>query len=184
MKILGRRTELRPAVDSDREKVYEWLARSDLTWSMMGPPGYPDHPVPSWEEFCRDYTPSFFDASGDGRGRVFIILVEGAEVGTVGYDLLDSEKSRVVLDIWMKEEKQCGRGYGSDALDTLCRYLHETHGIENFVISPSARNKRAIAAYEKAGFEIRGPMSREEQEREFGVSEFDDNLLMMRAMTS
>jgi hypothetical protein len=102
MIIHGRTAALRPADESDREKVFAWLTRSDLTRSMMGPPDYPDHPVPSREEFCRDYTSSFFDASGDGRGRVYIILVDGEEVGTVGHDLLDREKNTVVLDIWMR----------------------------------------------------------------------------------
>ena len=54
---------LRPAVASDRRQVYEWLARSDVTPSMMGPPDYPDHPIPSWEEFCADYLPHYFDDS-------------------------------------------------------------------------------------------------------------------------
>lgn len=71
-------------------------------------------------------------------------------------------------------------GYGSDALTTLCDYIYKTYGITDFIISPSARNKRAIAAYRKRGFEYVSTLSKEEQEREFGKSECNDNILMIK----
>ena len=173
---------LKPAQESDRKKIYSWLTRSNLTSSMMGPPHYPDQSIPSWDEFCEDYTLSFFNTSGDGRGRNYIIAINNEDIGTIGYDLLDKNKNRVLLDIWMKAEKYCGHGYGSDALDTLCKYIHKTYGVSNFIISPSARNKRAIAAYKKAGFEYVRTIDKEEQEKEFGKSEFYDNIIMIKSL--
>ena len=184
MKIAKNKIELKPAQESDREKIYNWLYKSDITASIMGHPKYPDHPIPSWEEFCDEYPLSFFNASGDGTGRVFIIFANDDEVGTIGYDLLDKEKDRVVLDIWMKSEKYCGRGYGNDALQALSRHIHKKYGITNFIISPSERNKRAIAAYEKAGFKRIKLLNRKEQENEFGLSEYDDNVLMIKRLIS
>ena len=148
----------------------------------MGPPDYPDHPIPSWEEFCYDYTLSFFNASGEGKGRNYIIVFTDEEIGTIGYDLLDKNKNRVVLDIWMRAEKYCGLGYGRDALNTLCDYIHKIYGITNFIISPSARNKRAIAAYKKADFKYISIISKTEQEKEFGKSEYDDNIIMIKSL--
>ncbi|MGA1844278.1 MAG: GNAT family N-acetyltransferase [bacterium] len=182
MKIYGDTIELRPAQESDRKKIYDWLTQSNITSCMMGPPEYPDHPIPSWEEFCEDYTLSFFNASGDGKGRNYIIVVNNEEIGTIGYDLLDKNKNRAVLDIWMSDEKYCGHGYGSNALDTFCKYIHKTYGITNFIISPSARNKRAIVAYKKAGFKYVRIINKEEQEKEFGKSEFDDNIIMIKTL--
>lgn len=181
MKITGKIITLIPAQESDRERVYNWLCQSDLTSSMMGLPHYPDHPIPSFEEFCRDYTPAFFNDAGNGKGRNFIITVNNEAIGTIGYDLLDKEKNRVVLDIWMKAEMYCGHGYGSDALKAICAYLHEEYGIDHFIISPSARNKRAIAAYTKAGFMLLNILSKMEQEKEFGLSEYEDNVLMIKS---
>jgi diamine N-acetyltransferase len=180
MKLKGERIELRAARKPDRRKIFNWLTKSDLTIAMMGPPDFPEYPPPSWENFCDDYTLSFFNSSGDGKGRQFIILFQGEEVGTVGYDLLDRKNNRVVLDIWMKAQEYCGYGYGPDALNTLCRYIHGAFGITRFVICPSARNKRAIAAYQKAGFTLKSVMSRTQQEKEFGFSEYDDNVLMIK----
>jgi len=182
MKLKGNRIELHAARESDRKKIFNWLSRSDLTEWMMGVPNFPDLPPSSWMDFCQDYTPSFFNPSGDGQGRQFIILFQGKEVGTIGYDLLDQIKNRVVVDIWMRAQKYCGHGYGPDALSTLCRYIHGTFGIKTFIISPSARNKRAIAAYQKAGFILKSVMNRAQQEEEFGFSEYDDNVLMIKVM--
>lgn len=171
---------MRPARESDRKKIFAWLTRSDLTPSIMGPPDYPDFAIPTWEDFCAEYPLSYFNASGDGRGRNYIIVMNEEEIGTVGYDLLDRKKDRVVLDIWMRSEKFCGKGFGRDALTTLCGHLQKTYGVTTFMICPSARNKRAIAAYRKAGFEVIRPLDREAQLKEFGRAEYDDNILMIK----
>lgn len=179
--IQGRTIQLRPAIESDRKKIYEWLAHSDLTPSMMGPPDYPDGPVPTWDEFSSDYHLDFFNDSGNGHGRNFIILSGDEAVGTVGYDCTDMKEKRTFLDIWLAEERYCRKGYGSDALKTLCRYLFHTYGIVSFIISPSERNKRAIAAYEKAGF-VRLQLDPEEQLEKFGRGEYRDNIIMEKRM--
>lgn len=182
MKIERYNIDLKPAQESDRKRIYNWLCKSDLTSSVMGPPEYTEYPIPTWKSFCDEYPLSFFNATGDRIGRVFIIVANGEDVGTIGYDLLDIEKNRVVLDIWMKAEKYCGRGYGSAALHTLSVYIHEHFGITQFSISPSKRNKRAMAAYQKAGFEYIKTMDKQEQEKEFGLSEYDDNVLMVKQL--
>ena len=182
MEIIGNKIKLIPAQETDREKIYNWLCKSDLTSSIMGPTKYPEYPIPTWEEFCNEYPLSFFNASGDGIGRVFIIIANHNEVGTIGYDLLDKGRNRVVLDIWMKAEQYCGHGYGSDALNALSVYIHENYGITDFLISPSERNKRAVAAYKKAGFKYVKTMDKKEQEKEFGLSEYNDNILMIKRL--
>jgi len=82
----------------------------------------------------------------------------------------------------MKAEKYCGHGYGSDALNALSAYIHEDYEITEFLISPSERNKRAVAAYKKAGFEYVKTMDKKEQETEFGLSEYGDNILMIKRL--
>jgi RimJ/RimL family protein N-acetyltransferase len=185
MNIIGRKITLRPAVISDRKKIYLWLTKSDLTPTFMGYLRYPDAQIPAWKEFCRDYEESFFNSSGNEKGRNFIILADNTEVGTVGYDLFDAKKSRVVMDIWMRAEKYCGLGYGPEALRTLCKYLHQKYGIINFYISPSSRNNRAIRAYLKAGFKLI-KLSRNKAKKEFGfdIYEYDDNIVMKKAISN
>ena len=183
MVLRGEKIKLRPAILSERRLIYAWLAKSDLTPAFMGKPNYPDSRIPTLKEFYQDYKPSFFHSSGNKTGRNYMIIANNIRVGTVGYDWFDDKKRRVVLDVWMRAEKYCGKGYGTDALTTICRFLHKRYGIRDFYISPSLRNTRAMAAYRKAGFKpIR--MSRHVAKKEFGVDIYDysDNIVMRKTL--
>ena len=179
--IRGKQIILRPAVKQDKRPVYEWLAESDTTPSFMGQPHFPDNPAPSWDEFMDDYKPYFFDGSRPESGRCFIILVNNKSVGQVNYDNTDQHR-RTELDIWMSCEANCGKGYGPDALETLCKYLFNKYGITEFVIRPSVRNLRAISAYEKAGFQ-RKKFTPSEEEAEFGPRDYDDSIVLIKRIS-
>jgi RimJ/RimL family protein N-acetyltransferase len=151
-RIPGKLVALRPATMADRKPVFEWLTKSDLTHRMMGPPLYPDSPVPSWEEFFNDYKPYFFAGSEPFLGRCFIIEVNGEPVGQINHDKIYEKDHSTSLDIWMKSSIYTNKGYGTDAILTLCQYLSGYFGCKKFIIAPSARNTAAIRSYEKAGF--------------------------------
>jgi RimJ/RimL family protein N-acetyltransferase len=152
MVLIGTKVMLRKATEADRRNVFEWLAHSDLTPSMMGPPLFPDHKIPTWEEFCQDYRPHYFNDSQTDQGRCFIIVVDGIDIGAICYNLMRFDTTDI--DIWLRSEADCGKGVGSDAIKTLTDHLTREFGIKKISISPSARNQRAIAAYKKAGFEL------------------------------
>jgi len=163
--------------EQDRRAVYQWLAQSDLTPSMMGLPDFPDSPVPTWEEFCGDYGPHFFDGSRPEVGRSFLIEVAGEAVGHVNYDGLDSGRGIAELDIWLRSSADCGLGYGPEALRALTRSLHEAFGITEFILRPSRRNVRAIHAYTKAGFSML-PLTNEEQAKVYGAGDYRDTVVL------
>jgi len=119
---------------------------------MMGPPDYPDSPVPSWEEFIRDYRDHFFNGSNPQMGRCFIIEVDDEPVGQVNHDRISERDHSTELDIWLKGSIYLNKGYGTDALITLCEYLYERFDCRKFIIAPSSRNTAAIRSYRKAGF--------------------------------
>jgi RimJ/RimL family protein N-acetyltransferase len=179
--IQGKRVVLWPATEQDRRSVYEWLTRSDITPSIMGMPSFPDHPVPTWEEFCADYEPYYFDGSRPESGRCFIIIFNGMSAGQINYNNIDFKRHRAELDIWMNAEAYCGKGYGPDALTALCGYLSQAYGVVEFVLRPSARNLRAIRAYKKAGFR-HVELSRKEQEAEYGPGDYEDTVVLVRHM--
>ena len=177
--IHGSKLSLRPAKECDRKKVYEWLTHSDVTPSMMGPADYPDHPIPAWENFCSDYLPHYFDDSAPYLGRCFIIVVGRKDIGVVSYNRIDRNKKETELDIWLCSEAYCGKGYGSDALETVCKYLHGIYGVIRFIIRPSARNKRAIAAYKRAGFKLH-PITMERQIKGYGQPDVKDAVVLIK----
>jgi diamine N-acetyltransferase len=181
--IHGNLVQLRPARKTDRRAVYSWLAESDVTSSMLGLPLYPDVPPPTWEEFCADYGSHFFDDSAPEREASYIIEVGDEAVGHVNYEIVGVPPRHAELDIWMRSERDTGRGWGSDALGALMAHLHSAHGVPKFVIRPSARNRRAIGAYQKAGFTL-VPMTTQEQAHAFGPGDYDDNVVLVREFSA
>ena len=146
---------------------------------MMGPPDYPDHPVPDWDAFCADYVPHYFDDSDPLSGRCFIIVAEGQDVGVVCHNVIDQRRRLTELDIWLRSEADCGKGYGSNALRLCWDHLHESYGVEEFILRPSKRNRRAIAAYRRAGFELL-PLTPAEQHVAYGDGDYADTVVFSK----
>ncbi len=183
MIIRGSIVALRPTTEPDLKAAYDWLAQSDLTALMMGAPTYPDQPIPTEQEFCADYLAHFFEDSAPELGRCFIIMAEGEDIGVICYNEIIEARRETELDIWLKSSAYSGKGYGPDALEALCTELHRVHGIENFVIRPSARNPRAIKAYQRAGFEIQN-ITVEEQELSYGPGDYIDTVVLVKRISA
>ena len=177
-RIQGSIVQLRPACLSDRRDVYSWLAESDVTASMMGPPAYPESPPPTWDEFCTDYEQHFFDGSAADVEASYIIEAGGEPVGHVNYEVRDLPVRCAELDIWLRSERDTGHGYGPDALAALTEHLHSTLGVSTFLLRPSARNHRAIRAYQKAGFVIVS-MTPKQQDEIYGPGDYEDAVLLI-----
>lgn len=182
--LRGKLVTLCLSTRADRRRIFNWLANSDLTSSMLGEPAFPDEPVPSWEEFCEDHTPHFFEGEITEQGRCFIMQVNNEDVGQIYFNDIETKNGikRVELDMWMRAEKYCGRGYGSDALNTLCEFLAKRFGVEQFMVQPSSRNRRAIRAYEKVGF-VRLDIPLEVAVKEWGSNDYDDSVHMVKTIT-
>ncbi len=177
--LRGKTVTLRPAEPRDMRPVYEWLAQSDLTSSMLGPPLFPDVPAPSWEQFRLEYPMHFFDGSRAESGRSYIIEVHQEAAGHINYDGMDDSGRYAELDIWMRSQRYCGHGYGTDAIRTLVSFLESEYHVGQFILRPSQRNPRAIGAYEAAGFR-RQDMSSDEQSLRYGPGEYFDSVLLLK----
>lgn len=146
------KVSIRPTTIHDKKKVFEWLAHSNLTNEMLGGPKFPDNPAPTWKEFDQDYLDYFFDGTRPEKGRCFIIICDGTEVGQINYNPIDKKTKTTELDIWLSDKKYTGQGIGTAAIKLLCSQLFENLGCKQIIIQPSARNENAIKAYKKAGF--------------------------------
>ena len=152
--LTGKTVTLRPATVNDRQKIFEWLTQSDITSKMIGPPDFPENEIPTWEEFIADYHPGYFNSENPDDGKSFIIEVNGEEVGQINYGEIYRDTNMTELDIWLGGNKYCNKGYGTDAIKTLCEYLFSELKCERIIIAPSAKNTDAVRAYEKCGFVI------------------------------
>ena len=171
----GERVDVRPATLADRWMVWEWSELSDVAPLLMS--SEQDGPS-SFDDWCAGWEEYYFTDESPERGRGFIILFDETPVGFVAYNDINPQHRRTELDIWMSGEARCNKGHGPDALRALCGYLYSQIGIRKIYIQPSARNPRAVHAYEKAGFE-RCPASVEEIEAVLGGADHHDSVLMI-----
>lgn len=150
--ISGQKVTLRRTQPADAERAYEWMVLSDLTPLFVGPPLYPDLPVPSRAQFDALYPRRLFGRSNPYDGRALIIRAAADDVGILIYSDVHLLQGAVELELWLAEKRFCGHGFGSDALRLACTWLQSELGVDTFVLRPSRRNVRALRAARRAGF--------------------------------
>ncbi|MEP1126364.1 MAG: GNAT family N-acetyltransferase [Ilumatobacter sp.] len=96
----------------------------------------------------------------DCRPIGFLQLVDAHEEESHHWG--DIEAGTWALDIWIGSPADRGRGLGAQAMSAALGRAFREHGAEVVVIDPVVGNRRAIAFYERFGFE------------HVGVREFDD----------
>lgn len=149
--LRGEQVSLIPAKMEDLNDIYHWLAKSDLTSLMMGPPDYDDSPIPSYEEFIEDYHPGVFNLDTEKKEQSYLILHQQDRIGQINFDGQGHGEGIAEMDIWLKSSNYVGKGLGVEAINLLSAQLLEW-GYRKIIIAPSARNTGAIRAYQKAGF--------------------------------
>ena len=108
------------------------------------------------EKFFKDWNEGYFDVNSPEKGQCFWIIVNGRKIGQVNYNKIDLQNKKVEVDIIIGSEEDMSKGYGSDSLRTLMKYLFEKLGVNKIWIEARGNNPRAIKAYEKAGFKKEG----------------------------
>ncbi|MCL2634863.1 MAG: GNAT family N-acetyltransferase [Oscillospiraceae bacterium] len=151
--IKGTNIELIPAALDDRQNIYSWCFHCETSKSHCGLPDFPDVVIPSYEEFLEDYVEYFFTGAEPEKGRGFMIISNRVQVGFISYTCFHLKPSMAELDIWLNSESHCGKGFGNDAIVSLCNFLYSTQGISEFIMRPSPKNERAVKSYKKSGFE-------------------------------
>ncbi|HEV8563774.1 MAG TPA: GNAT family protein [Actinomycetota bacterium] len=140
MILTGERVVLRPGVVDDVDRLSAILNEPDVA-SRWG--GFEKGEVA--EQFV-------------GDDKVFAVTLDGEVIGAVQYSEEEDPMYRHAgIDIFLTASRH-GRGFGTDALRTLARYLLEERGHHRLSIDPAADNHAAIRAYERVGFRAVGVM--------------------------
>lgn len=152
MIIHGNKVTLRPMTVKEIPLFFEWATQSDATPYWYGE--LQGDQVPTFKEFCKDWKKYYFDGSAPEKGRCFVILKDDSAIGQINYNEIDKKNNSVELDILIAEDRYKNKGYGTDALQTLSKYLFLVMDIQTCWIDVVYTNPRAIRAYQKAGFTI------------------------------
>ena len=111
----------------------------------------------------------------DDEVAVWAIEAEGEVVGIIqAHEETDPRYRHAGIDIVLSSPAQ-DRGFGSDAVRTVARWLIEARGHHRITMDPAAINERAIRAYGRVGFRPIGVMRRYEGDLD---GSWRDGLLM------
>ena len=172
--LTGRLVHLRPATMADRAMVHGWSYAPDVArWLHLSDPQ-----ATAFDAWNEDWEDHYFLDGAPERGRMYLILRDDRPIGVIAHGDVDPRR-RVEIDLWLASETHFGRGFGPDAIEVLVGFLQAERGVRTFMMQPSARNPRAIRAYEKAGF-VRVPATAEEIAADWGGVDHHDSVLMLR----
>jgi aminoglycoside 6'-N-acetyltransferase len=158
--LRGERVALRPATADDVDALVAIRATPEVRSRWLG----------------NDLDADVREMLADPEVHVFVIVDRaGAVIGAIQWwEQTDPDYRHAGVDLFVHPAVH-NRGYGTDAVRTLCRHLFDDVGFHRIVIDPSADNAAAIRCYEKVGFRRVGVM----REYERGADgTWHDGLLM------
>ena len=94
-----------------------------------------------------------------GSGYLAIVPREPADappIGRIDWENLDDHNRSAEVMILIGDPAYWGRGYGTDAMVSLLRYLFHVRRLHRVSLTVLARNERAIRSYQKVGFVVEG----------------------------
>lgn len=153
MNIEAKSIRLRAVEPGDAELLYAWENDSDV-WPVSG----------TTEPFSREQMRRFVErqlAGGDllhtGQLRLIIETVAGSEpVGAVDLFEYDPIHRRAGVGILIHKQSDRCRGYASDAIAVLCRYVRETLNMHQLWCCIGTDNEASLRLFRSAGFTVIG----------------------------
>jgi len=158
MEIRGKRVVLIPIKLGEKDEFYKlvtksygskfWYDKKDKEWTKK-------------ENFFKRWNKNYFSIKPNENGQCFWIVLKRKKIGQINYNSIHKRNKNVELDIIIGEKKNIGKGYGTDALRTLLKFLFENFDIHKVWIEARVDNTRAISAYKKIGFKREGLLREE-----------------------
>lgn len=144
--IKGEKVILREKRKEDALQDYVWrcdpeLARYDATLPLHTT--FEDYLI-GYEEVLR--------YPNTRRKRFAIETLEGKHIGNCTYYDIDEGRKQAELGILIGEREYWGKGYGTDVVSTLLRYIFATTDIERVYLHTLDWNLRAQKCFQKCGF--------------------------------
>lgn len=142
MSAYGNRVHLASMKLEDIDSMIEWSRHAEKLFS--------DYNFPSMNPEERKH---WFDFKTGGRKRCFSIFEqEGKLIGYISLRHVNPFRKRAEMGI-VFDPAFINRGYGTEALRVFLRWYFRELRYRRLILHVAAYNKRAIRAYEKAGFE-------------------------------
>lgn len=144
--LKGKRVTLRAVEPGDLERVYEWMNDRDVTRFIMA-----RYPMSRSDE--EKWLAESSGKNGFARDvRLAIEAEDGTHIGTIGLHAVAPEDRSAELGIMIGDKSLWSNGYGTDAIQTLVRFVFEQMNLHRVSLGVIEYNERGFACYEKCGF--------------------------------
>lgn len=151
--IYGQRIRLRAAERADIPMFVRWINDPEVTehLTMYTPFGLEDET--RWFERMSsapmETHPLVIEVASTGDVSV---PGEWVPIGNTSFFPIESINRSAEIGIMIGEKDYWNKGYGTDAMTTMCRHGFETLNLHRIWLRVDDNNLRGIRAYEKAGF--------------------------------
>ena len=95
-------------------------------------------------------------------------------IGNIGIEDIDNTSRTATIGIFIGDEGNRGKGFGSEALRLACRYAFDRLNLHSLHLWVFSFNERAMNVYKKAGFKEVGRM----RESYYLDGKYHDSILM------
>ncbi|NLK25886.1 MAG: GNAT family N-acetyltransferase [Euryarchaeota archaeon] len=140
--LIGDKVRLRALERSDLPAVVRWMNDPGVTEHLLNAPLTGLQEMEAW-----------YEGNIGSNDRLLAILdPRGDLVGYCGISRLEWEDRRCNLWITIGECDAWDKGYGTDTVRTMLRYLFDELNLNRVSLTVAEDNARAIRVYERCGF--------------------------------
>ncbi len=170
--IRGKKVELRALSNNSVEKILKWVNTPEMK-SLTGT----IFPISEFEH--KDW---IRNRAVDKYDKLFMITTIDTQedVGTIGTKNTDFINGNVELFISIGEESARGKGYGTDAINTLTNFCFDRLRLHKVYMTVFSFNTSAIDKYKKLGFSVEGVL----KEHHFSSGRYSDVVYMAKISPS
>ena len=163
--IEGKLVNLRALEKEDLKTAHKWVNDRELThWLTM------ILPMSMTEE------EKWYDslAMRENDLHYAIETKDGVYIGGMGLHSIDWQSKKAMLGIMIGEKEYWGKGYGTDAVDTVLGIAFDQLGLHKIWLFTYDFNERAQKSYEKSGFKIEGKF----RDDKYHEGRYHDSIIM------
>ena len=142
-KLVGEKVYISPMNMEDAEIYTKWLNNANITQYLSIHNALVS--IPGEKDYIENFTKEEF--------HMCIVKKENDElIGNIALEHIDYKNGLGELGVFIGEEENCGKGYGTEAIKLLTDYAFKELRLHNIYLRVYDLNDRAQKAYEKCGF--------------------------------
>lgn len=148
--LKGKKIKLRAYKESEAELVWNLIEEEGIKENLMIATAFP-YSLESEKSFVK----SAMNPTNELYNFAIADLETGEYIGGCGINAIDRKNSIATVGLWLGKDNH-GKGYGSDSLRTLCKFIFDEMNINKVNLGYFEFNDKGKRCYEAVGFKEEG----------------------------